>query len=135
MCVLHVTSQFDSLASFLEGSGLPSYEAHEKGEPIFPLAKDAGEYVDAGFSCVVSEKDWDDLQGQIDDAITFLQQYEKQLLDLVSRYNITDIRLDFPLQCRNALDENMVCQSDYFSPELLRFAGRLGIGIELSRYQ
>ena len=135
MCVLHVTSDTDSLNEYIKTAGLPVYMAYEKGDPIFPNAKDPGQYEDSGFSCDVSEKGWDDFQGQIEDAISFLRQFETPLFELIDRYHITDIRLDFPMTSRIAMNASYFMQSDYLPPELLKLAGRLDIGIEISQYR
>jgi len=46
---------------------------------------------------------------------------------------IEDIRLDFPSELRIG-KKDVVCQFDYFPPALLKAAGSLGIGVELSTY-
>lgn len=130
MCVLHVTSATTSLAQFLCETGFLSYESHEKGE-----ARTSGErqpYDDFGFSSDVSNREWTDLAGQIEDAYAFLREHEAVLRSLTATHAISDIRLDFPYSCR--LGEGVFAQCDYFPPEFLRLAGELGIGIELSHY-
>lgn len=130
MCVLHVTSETDSLAAFLRETEFPIYQSHEKGD-----VKTVGKrrpYDDFGFSSAVSEREWIDLQGQIEDAHAFLREHQEALRNLTARHKITDIRLDFPYSCR--LGERVIVQCDYLPPEFIRLAGELGIGIELSHY-
>ena len=43
---------------------------------------------------------------------------------------VEDVRLDVPIECR----DGAFAQFNYFPPELVRAAGKLGIGIELSSY-
>jgi hypothetical protein len=130
MCVLHVKSESVSLAEFLRETMLPVYQSHEKGDIRARGKREP--YGDYGFSCNVSEREWTDLAGQIEDAHQFLRQYENELRTLISSHAIDDIRMDFPYSCR--LDERISMQCDYFPPEFLYLAGNLGIGIELSHY-
>ena len=130
MCELRVTSKSSSFKAFLEKSKAPVYQSHEKGD--LPEVGLKSPYEDYGFSCDVSEGEWDDLSGQFEDAFNFLKKYEPEIQDLIQQYSIDDIRLDFPYECR--LDEQIFMQSDYLPPNLLYIAGKLGIGIELSHY-
>jgi hypothetical protein len=130
MCVLHVTSETTSFAVFLRDTGFPAYKSHEKGE-VSAIGK-RKPYENYGFSSDVSECDWNNLAGQIEDANAFLRMHERNLRNLLSSHEIADIRLDFPYSCR--LGENTFMQCDYLPPELLKLAGDLGIGIELSHY-
>jgi len=128
MCVLHVRSKLASFAKYLKMSRLPSYQSHEKGE----ISRYGKPYSDYGFSCIVSEKEWTDFEGQIEDAIRFLREHEDELRNLLGKYELDDIRLDFPFSSH--LDEDCIAQFDYLPPELLKLAGNIGIGIELSHY-
>ncbi len=130
MCVLHVTSETESLAGFLHETGFPTYQSHEKGEVMTVGRRQL--YDDFGFSSAVSEREWTDLAGQIEDAHAFLREHEQALRNLTAKHEITDIRLDFPYSCR--LDEQIFMQCDYLPPEFIRLAGEFGIGIELSLY-
>jgi hypothetical protein len=130
MCVLHVTSESVSFSAYVARSALPVYRSHEKGDTLGRGKRKP--YQDYGFSCVVSEREWTDLSGQIEDAATFLRQYEIELQKLIATHPVDDIRLDFPYSCR--LDERIFAQFDYLPPEFLKMAGSLGIGIELSHY-
>ncbi|WP_210420384.1 hypothetical protein [Aquisphaera giovannonii] len=81
----------------------------------------------------VSDRRWDDLPGQIEDAIEFLQRHRNDLERLRAAPGVVDIRLDFPYELR--IDEdNVWAQFDYLPPKLLALAGALGIGIEMSLY-
>ena len=130
MCVLRVTSETTSFAAFLRDTGFPAYQSHEKDE-ISTTGK-RKPYDDYGFSSSVSECDWNNLAGQIEDANAFLRTHERTLRKLLSSHDITDIRLDFPYSCR--LDEHIFMQCDYLPSDFLKLAGDLGIGIELSHY-
>lgn len=127
MCVLHVTSLTKSFAAIMTGSELPIYKSHEKGEMHEMRADNI--YTDFGFSCDVSDCDWDDLPGQFSDASRFLKRHQLEILRIISGGEVDDIRLDFPY-----FNRGQFCQCDYLPPKLLKRAGDLGIGIELSLY-
>ncbi len=80
----------------------------------------------------VSDKDWDDIKGQIRDAIAFLTAWESELVALIAAHEVTDAYLDFPLYSR--LDKNVINQNDHLPRELIVLAGRIGLGIEMSIY-
>jgi hypothetical protein len=130
MCVLHVTSETGSFSGFLRTTSLPVYRSHEKGDISSHGKRLAAE--DYGFSCKVSEKEWTDLSGQIEDAHKFLSSHLDELRALAKSQPVTDIRFDFPYECR--LDSQFFTQCDFLPAKFLRLSGELGIGIELSHY-
>jgi hypothetical protein len=69
------------------------------------------------------------LRLQIRHAQVFLEQYKRQLTRLRRTAGVEDMTLDFGIA-----DRGMPAQFDYLPPQLLIAAGKLGIGIELSRY-
>jgi hypothetical protein len=131
MCVLYITSNTDSLRSFVNNSKMPIYQAHEKGAQRHKSRK-YPPFEDFGFSCKVSDKNWDDLSGQIEDAIAFLKKYEEELTKLIDSYQINDIHLDFPYYCRHS--RTVFMQGEFLPPELILRAGKLNTGIALSLY-
>ncbi len=89
--------------------------------------------MDSGFNVVVSNATWTDLPGQISDACAFLEQHADELHALMLLKTIEDVRLDFPSELRIGKND-VVFQFDYFPPALLKAAGNLGVGVELSTY-
>jgi hypothetical protein len=77
----------------------------------------------------VSSPPDEDLGKQIEDALEFLNQYRDELSRLADTRGLTDLRLDFGVSRKDVF-----VQSSYFPPELLKVAGSLGIGIEISIY-
>ncbi len=130
MCVLHVRSRRTSFMKFLEGNDMPVYQSHDKGD-ISAIGKRLP-HDDYGFSCGVSDREWVDFAGQIEDAHKFLREYEESIRELRDTHDVDELRFDFPYSCR--LDAQIVVQCDYLPPELLRLAGELGVGIEMSLY-
>lgn len=129
-CVLRAHGSDFSVDRFLEGSELNPCTVYRKGERRSPASKSkVGVNKSSGMVVDVSVADFDDLRGQIRDAITFLKQNEAELARLSKFPGVEGVALDFGIARRD-----VVAQSDYFPPELLYLAGGLGIGIELSQY-
>ncbi|MBA2502738.1 MAG: hypothetical protein H0V27_07640 [Pyrinomonadaceae bacterium] len=76
---------------------------------------------------IVSEADGDDLQQQIEDAVKFLEENMAEV-EFLFRF-AEDVSLDFGVWQRGEFGH--YC---YFPPTLLRLAGGLGLGVELSVY-
>jgi hypothetical protein len=120
-----------SLRGFVEKSDISIYDSHEKGDPCkFKKRPPKNDY---GFKCSVSDQGFDDFEGQISDAITFLSNHIDELKKLVSQYDIYDIRLDFPIESR-LMKQNLFSQCDFLPPELIKLSGEVGLGIEISQY-
>jgi hypothetical protein len=128
MCLLKVYSNTNSFKSFKETTRIPVYSIYEKGD------KQAKRKVHKDFkiSFDVSEKEWDDFKGQVQDAIDFLIKYRKDLKMLFKTHKITTAYLDFPIYSR--LQGDIVNQNDHLPNELILLAGKLSLGIEISIY-
>jgi len=120
MCVLRVSGEQFDVDEFMRDSNLSPYQIFHKGERRFPESS-------RNKTC------WDDLPGQSDDALSFLRRFPDELERLVGFPNVEDVRLDFPYELRIGR-LGIVGQCDYLPSTLLREAGNLGIGIELSLY-
>ena len=93
MCVLHVHSKKTSFSAFLKKTRLPAYRKHEKGD-VTAIGRRIP-YDDYGFSCEVSNREWTDLAGQIEDAYVFLRKHRLALRSLMKTHRVSDFRLDF----------------------------------------
>jgi hypothetical protein len=133
MCVLLVTgTQFDP-AKYLGSSRLKPYSVFRAGEHRFRFQSSDKLHEVSGFKIDVSRRSWDNLVGQVADAIAFLKKHRQALTKLRSVPEVEDIRLDSPLDLR--IDrEHVFAQFDYFPPELVSLAGAIGCGLELSIY-
>ena len=76
---------------------------------------------------LVSEKDGDDLSGQVQDALAFLQAHAQAIQALCMAS--AGATLDFGLWRKDTLS-----QSVRFPPDLVVAAGNLGLGLEASIY-
>ena len=81
---------------------------------------------------VVSEADFTDFKTQINDAIRFLNEHGEALSCWKDFEVDFEPRLDFGIQTRMF---DVGVQIDSFPTELVKLAGRVGIGIMLSQYQ
>jgi hypothetical protein len=78
----------------------------------------------------VSDADLTDLRQQARDAIGFLQSNKGELARLVSFPGVEGVELDFGIAWR----QDVVTQTDSLPRELVRLAGELGLGVEISHY-
>ena len=130
MCVLKVYSDTDSFTSFKQTTKIPVYSIREKSSGLGDEKSRVKD--DFKISFDVSEKNWDDLAGQIDDTITFLTKHFDELDTLFKTHNISTAFLDFPIYSR--LNEDIVNQNDHLPKELIALAGKLSLGIEMAIY-
>ena len=127
MCVLRVSGDFDP-AEVLASLKLKASHAFKAGEPRFASKPEGRKNAYSGFTVNVSDADWT-LHELAADAQAFIEQFETDLVALGSMAVVVDVRLDFPVDQRN-----VVVQSEYFPPALVRAAGRAGIGLEITFY-
>jgi hypothetical protein len=128
-CVLRVSGKTFASRSYAARTTLPVIRAYARGE-----AREAGpvtgrKHSASGVDVEVSRADAANLTRQIRDAIAFLERHRRALSRLRRTSGVEEITLDFGIAARDA-----AAQFDYFPPELLLAAGRLGIGLEVSRY-
>jgi hypothetical protein len=79
---------------------------------------------------LVSPASFTNSKRQIRDALKFLEVHKRELARLTRVLGVESITLDFGIA-----DRNLAAQFEYFPPDLLLAAGKLGIGIEVSLYQ
>jgi hypothetical protein len=128
MCVLKVYSDINSFKYFAEKTDLPIDSCNNKGDILIK-----NEYFKQNRIVFdVSDKEWDNFKGQINDAILFLNKYKEQLKELFETHLIECAYLDFPLWSR--LDGNIANQNEHIPQELIKIAGELNIGIEMAIY-
>ena len=130
MCILKISSERNSFKPYLSELSLPVFSVFDKGE-YRDLAKKRP-HEKYRLSIDVSDREWDDFPGQVDDAIKFLKKYQRELDRLFTLVDDSDACLDFPLYSR--LDEEIINQNDHLPRELIALAGKLNIGIEMSIY-
>ena len=111
---------------------LPSSVWHV-GEPFFgPKSLNLGNCQTSGFTVTVSEKEMDDLPGQIEDAITFLRVNAPALAILMNHLGVEDFGLDFAVARR---EDTAPAISMHLPSALIAAAGRLRISLTISEYE
>ena len=130
MCNLKIYSDTDSFKSFEKMTKIPVYSSYDKGEKRGNRKSDVR--TDYRISFDVSDKDWSDLEGQIEDTILFLTKHYDELEQLIKTHNISTAYLDIPIYSR--LYGEIVNQNDHLPKELIILAGRLSLGIEMAIY-
>ena len=130
MCVLKIHSDTTSFQVYYESTDLPVISCHVKGQV---RRKSTGElHQSHQIAISVSDKDWDNFEGQVEDAIAFLADHESELRELIASHDASESYLDFPLYSR--LRGDIVNQNDHLPRQLIGLAGRLGLGIEMAIY-
>jgi hypothetical protein len=124
-CVLRISGDDFRPHTFLKDSGFVPCNVFRKGER---KAKDR-DWDSSGFTVVVSEASGTDFARQIRDAVEFLRKHKEELARLMKCAGLEDARMDFGVSRKDGF-----VRSSYLPPELLKLAGALGIGVEISIY-
>lgn len=128
-CVLHISGDFTE-KEFLDKIILKPYQVLEKGKKS-ELRKDLI-YKNTSCSIAVSEKDFKDFEGQVQDAIVFLKANFNDL-SKIHELKIEEFIIDFGIESR-FVDEGVITHSNLIPARLMKLAGDLGIDILLSHY-
>jgi hypothetical protein len=130
MCVLRVSGTDFDVDLFLKNSPLDPLLVVRRGEVQFPnstMRQRANER--SGMNVGVSEREFSDLKGQIEDAVGFLSENGEELKRLRDFPGVESISVDFPVE-----DRDVAIQCDAFPPSLLSLLGGLSIELMISRY-
>lgn len=128
-CVLRVSGACFDVDEFLKTSTLDVLTAFHRGGTQFPASSITRKNEFSGMSVSVSTREFSDLSGQIEDAIRFLSENERELMRLRDFPGIDRLELDFPIE-----EREVVYQRDAFPHLLLSMLGNLHIGLAVSRY-
>ena len=130
-CVLRASGSAFEPDAFLKGSTLSPSKVWRKGEARPRIGQMDGTTRSAsGINVAVSNADFSDLRQQVQDAIGFLQSNRIELVPLTSFPGVEDVSLDFGIVWRH----DVLTQTDSLPSELVRLAGELRLGVEISHY-
>jgi len=129
-CVLWALGTAFDHAAFLADSPLKPGTIYRKGDALFPSRPDTQVATSSGFSVAVSSAGFDDLNGQISDAIAFLDEHEDELRRLGSFVGVEMVCLNFGVRRRDG-----AVQTETFPAELLWRAGALDIELAITHYR
>ena len=122
-CVLRASGDEFVPEEFLKGSSFKPCNVFLKGE----ARGRSSVWTSSGFTVEVSARQ--ELGKQIEDAIEFLNRNRDELSRLGAMQGLTGVELDFGISRKSVF-----VQTSYLTPELLKAAGSLRIGIEISIY-
>lgn len=128
-CVLRAHGKSFQVKEFLEKSSLQPDTVYEKGDPVVSEKKNGSHQASSGFTVPVSQADFSDLEGQIREAILFLDEYEDELRRLGGFSGVEGVSLEFRVGRREAST-----QTEVFPADLLWRAGALDIWLAVTHY-
>ena len=128
-CVLRASGAYFDVDEFLKTSTLDVLTAFRRGAGQFPNSSVTRKSEFSGMSVSVSTREFSDLAGQVEDAILFLTENDRELKRLRDFPGLERMDLDFPVE-----DRDIVYQRDAFPHQLLSLLGNLRIGLVISRY-
>lgn len=132
-CVLRIEGENFKVNEFLKITKLSAYKVFVKGDKIGYTKNINTAYQTNGCIFDLSNADFDRLDLQKKDALNFLEtNFDK--LKLLPEYGLKTEEIpviDFGIYTRIF---DVEIQSDYFEPKLLKLAGELNFGIEISQY-
>jgi hypothetical protein len=116
--------------AFLIGCTLPVCAVKRRGEPVSPVSQPNGRRHEwSGVHVSASDAEFDQFPQQVEEATEFLRAHTEQLRRLRDFPGVEGVTLDFGVARRD-----VPVQCDHLPAELVRLAGALGLGIELSQY-
>jgi hypothetical protein len=115
---------------FLAASTLKPDAVFRRGQPPWLNAPPGSPIPnESGFYAAASDADFSNLQGQIADAVRFLEKNRSELARLVGFPEVERVSLDFGIE-----EREMAAQSERFPANLLSVLGSLGIGLMFTWY-
>ena len=127
-CVLRISGAEFAVENFTPKSKLTSnpsrYTLWHKGEQ-----HRKGSHEDSGFILDVCQLDSKGLKELVERVIDFLRNNSTELKQLMDFPGVENGILDFAINRRD-----VAAQLDHFPAELVRLAGSLGLGIDLTQY-
>jgi hypothetical protein len=127
--ILRTSGTNFNVDQFLELSEFTPCAVYRRGEPRWRSDPTGPQNDQSGINLVASDADFDDIAGQIEDTIVFLNQNMEKLQMLRSYPGVEDVTLDFGIRRSDDPVQNIE-----FPSALLRLIGSLDIGIEISIY-
>jgi hypothetical protein len=126
-CVLRIGGVQLDVEALLHRVALSAYRVDRKGSPR--RLRNRGVFEESTIHGDVSDADFADLAKQVADAIRFLEANAEAVRAAVRFPGVGRATLDFAIASKD-----VAIDSSYLPPDLLRIAGELGVGIELSTY-
>lgn len=125
-CVLRAWGSTFAVDEFLAESSFRPITVFHRGQKQSSKSRTM---TASGFHADVSPADFSDLQGQIADAVQFVERNQDELARLVGFPGVENVSVDFGIE-----ERDVAAQSERFPPNLLRLLGSLGISLEFTLY-
>ncbi|UKN00220.1 hypothetical protein K6119_10795 [Paracrocinitomix mangrovi] len=132
-CVLRIEGKLFRVDEFLAESKLNPYNIYRLGDVSKFDKTGKSQSETSGCSFDLSKADFSDFDQQIKDSINFLNKNYNELKSVFS-FGLKKDEIpviDFGIESRM---HEVEVQCDYLEPELLKLAGNLNFGIEISQY-
>ncbi|CAM3184801.1 hypothetical protein [Flavobacterium frigoris] len=132
-CILRIEGENFKVHEFIAETGLEPYIAFIKGDKLGFKRRGIDIYEINGCSFELSNADFDNFDLQKKDALEFLEK-NLEKLKLLFKFGLENSEIpiiDFGIFTRMY---DYQIQSDYLEPKLLKLAGELNFGIEISQY-
>lgn len=133
MCTLRIFGESLDLDALLAMNLFEPSSVRRRGEPRSKTKPDGERHTQSGICVAVSDAEWSELAKQIEDATRFLEANKAALIEASRLPGLDWFVLDFPSELRIGTDD-IVAQSDTFPAPLVRAAGEVGLGLELTTY-
>ena len=116
--------------AFVAASRLKVCAVWRRGEPVFAALQPNGrKHQRSGVNVLASDADFNDFPRQVEEALGFLLDRADEVRRLCAWPGVEGAYIDFGVERRD-----VAVQCDHLPPDLIRAAGLLGLGIELSQY-
>jgi hypothetical protein len=128
--VLRAAGDVFDVEAYLRDSTFPGASSYNRGDPVFPRSQPNGRrHQSSGVHVEASAADFDEFPQQAADATQFLSAHADEVRRLRNFPGVEGVTLDFGIWRRDVW-----VQCDHFPAELVRLAGALGVGLELTVY-
>ena len=127
--ILRVIVKKDSLDNLLKGRSIEIDSIWNEGDLKFKTKPDKGTLDTTGFTVCLSDADFDEFDLQKREVTKFLKANLEELKCILLSSDVLKAKIDFGIYQRD-----VVVQSDYFDPDLIKLCASLSLGVELSQY-
>jgi hypothetical protein len=127
-CIFRISGEDLDIDKLIASTKLVPDKVYRRGEPRFGHGQKKANS-DSGASFVVSLAEVDEFEAQKNGARIFLADKRDDLRKIMKWPGVCDAWLDFGIK-----KYDVPAQFEQFDPELLKAAGDLGVGIEISLY-
>ena len=127
-CILRVAGEKLDINELLDVEWEPEVY-WVKGEPRLQSRPNGEKHLTSGANYCISDADFDEFTLQKEEVIKYLYENEEKIKAIQNLSAHEGAYLDFAIEQRD-----VAVQCDSFPPELIKLAGALGLGIEISQY-